>query len=143
MRDFSKIAPAVWQSARFNNLPSDDGRLLFLFLLTCSHQTSAGCYHLPDGYAVSDLQWTLERYRSARDQLVEADLIDFDRETSVVMINRWFKHNPPMNESHFTGISRLLERIPSARLSALAYENFKRDHRHSHSFSAALCFQSR
>ncbi len=26
MRDFSKVSPTVWQSERFNSLPSDDGR---------------------------------------------------------------------------------------------------------------------
>ncbi len=122
MRDYSKISPALWQSARFNNLPSDDGRYLYLYLLTSSHQTSAGCYQLPDGYAFSDLQWPLERYEAARQQLVEADLICFNSETSVVMITRWFKHNPPMSKSHLTGIERVLERIPSDPLREAAQE---------------------
>ena len=61
MRDYSKISPALWQSARFNDLPSDDGRYLYLYLLTSSHQTSAGCYQLPDGYSCSDLRWPLAR----------------------------------------------------------------------------------
>lgn len=113
MRDYSKISPALWQSSRFNGLPSDDGRYLYLYFLTCSHQNSAGCYRLPDGYACSDLRWQPDRYTSARDQLEAADLIRFDAATSVVMITRWFKHNPPMSESHLTGIERLLERLPA------------------------------
>lgn len=113
MRDFSKISPAVWQSPRFNNLPSDGERLLYLYLLTSSHQTSAGCYQLPDGYACADLKWELERYRTARQVLVDSELILFDQENGVVMITRWFKHNPPMNEKHFIGIERMLKRLPS------------------------------
>ena len=77
---------------------------------------------MPDGYAFSDLQWPLERYEAARQQLVEADLICFNSETSVVMITRWFKHNPPMSESHLTGIERVLERIPSDPLREAAQE---------------------
>ena len=122
MRDYSKISPAVWQSARFNSLPSDDGRYLYLYLLTSSHQTSAGCYQLPDGYACSDLRWPLERYQSAREQLVAAELIRFDVETAVVMITRWFKHNPPMSESHLLGIERQLERLPSKTICEAALE---------------------
>ena len=122
MRDFSKVSPAVWHSQRFNSLPSDDGRYLYLYLLTSSHQTSAGCYQLPDGYACSDLQWPLKRYTAARQQLVEADLIRFDSETGVVLITRWFKHNPPMSESHLTGIERVLERISSDSLREAAQE---------------------
>ena len=122
MRDYSKISPSVWHSQRFNNLPSDDGRYLYLYLLTSSHQTSAGCFQLPDGYACSDLSWALERYRAAREQLVEADLIRLDTETNVVMITRWFKHNPPMSDSHLLGIERVLERIPSDKICEAAQE---------------------
>ena len=28
MRDFNKVSPTLWQSSRFVDLPSDDGRLL-------------------------------------------------------------------------------------------------------------------
>ena len=113
MRDFSKISPALWQSKRFNTLPSDDGRYLYLYLLTSGHQPSAGAYRLPDGYATNDLHWELSRYLKARHELAVADLILFDETESVVMITRWFKHNPPMSESHFIGIGRMLERLPS------------------------------
>lgn len=113
MRDYSKISPAVWQSARFNSLPSDDGRYLYLYLLTCSHQTSAGCYVLPEGYACSDLRWPPNRYHAAREQLIAADLVHFDPQGEVILITRWFKHNPPMSESHLIGIERQLERLPS------------------------------
>ncbi len=122
MRDFSKISPAVWQSQRFNTLPSDDGRYLYLYLLTSSHQTSAGCYQLPDGYACSDLAWELERYKQAREELINAGLIHFDAETNVVMVTRWFKHNPPMSESHLLGVERILERIPSRSICEAAQE---------------------
>jgi hypothetical protein len=125
MRDYSKISPSVWHSQRFNNLPSDDGRYLYLYLLTSSHQTSAGCFQLPDGYACSDLRWTLERYKAALEQLVDADLIHLDAETSVVMITRWFKHNPPMSDSHLLGIERVLERIPSVSICEVAQEDLQ------------------
>src|SRR5262245_38681348 len=75
MREFSKISPAVWHSPRFNSLPSDDGRYLYLYLLSSPHQTSAGAYHLPEGYACADLGWSQKRYREARETLIEADLI--------------------------------------------------------------------
>ena len=120
MRDFSKISPALWHSQRFNTLPSDDGRYLYLYFLTCEHQNSAGCYRLPDGYACNDLQWPQERYLKARSQLIQAELIGFDDACSVVMICRWFKHNPPMNEKHLIGIERILEKLPSITIQSAA-----------------------
>ena len=113
MREFSKISPVLWQSKRFNNLASDDARFLYLYLLTNSHQTSAGCYRLPDGYATNDLRWELSRYVKARQELANADLILYDESESVLMITRWFKHTPPMSESHFIGVERILEKVPS------------------------------
>lgn len=122
MRDYSKVSPALWQSERFNSLPSDDGRYLYLYLLTNGHQTSAGAYRLPDGYACSDLRWPMERYAKARAELAAADLIRFDAETSVVMVTRWFRHNPPMSEKHLIGIERQLERLPSQSIVETALE---------------------
>jgi hypothetical protein len=34
----------------------------------------------------------------------------------VVLIEQWFRHNPPMNPSHHVGIIGQLERVPSDQL---------------------------
>jgi hypothetical protein len=112
----------LWQSQRFNSLPSDEGRYLYLYLLTNEYQNSAGCYRLRDGTACDDLQWTRERYVEAREQLMDADLIGYDSASSVIRIKRWFKHNPPMNDDHYTGIVRVLERLPSEDIASAALE---------------------
>jgi hypothetical protein len=125
MRGYSKISPALWDSERFTSLPSDDGRYLYLYLLTSRHQTSAGAYRLPDGYASTDLRWTEERYAEARKLLVDADLIRFDSQTSVVMITRWFKHNPPMNASHLKSIEGELGRLSSLLLAEAAHSDLQ------------------
>jgi hypothetical protein len=121
MRDFSKISPAVWDSERFMSMTSDDSKFLYLYLLSCRHQNSAGVFHLKDAYAAADLRWTVERYQTARLQLVEADLVHFDEKASVVLITRWFKHNPPMNASHQKGVIKVIQRIEceAFRLEAL------------------------
>lgn len=120
MRDFSKVSPVLWHSPRFNGLQSDDARYLYLYFLTCEHQNSAGCYRIPDAYACNDLRWQQGRYVNARKLLIEADLILFDEPCEVVMLCRWFKHNPPMNEKHSIGIERILERLPSPSVHEVA-----------------------
>ena len=60
MREFTKVSPALWNSARFKGLSDDSSRLLYVYYLTCSHQNAAGCYHLPDGYACTDLGWPVK-----------------------------------------------------------------------------------
>ena len=54
---------------------------------------------------------------------MEADLIRFDAQTSVVMITRWFKHNPPMNADHLKSIEGELERLPSLKLAEEAHSD--------------------
>ncbi len=121
MRDFNKVSPILWQSTRFQGLPSDDGRFLFLYLLTCPHNNSAGCYWLPDGYACHDLRWDQDRYDAALQSLIEAGIVDHDSENQVVLIERWFRHNPSMNRSHYKGIIGQLEKVPSDRLCTKAF----------------------
>lgn len=112
-REFSKVSPAMWRSARFAGL-SDKGKVAYCYYLTNTHVTSAGCYILPDGYACADLNWSLTEYRQARDECREAGLIDYEGDT--VFIERWFKHNPPMNENHAKGTIKLIASIEPDRL---------------------------
>lgn len=120
MRDFSKVSPSIWHSERFNSLPSDDARYAYLYLLTSGHQTSAGCYRLPDAYAAADLRWSVERYLRARSELVAAGLIKHDAAACVVMITRWFRFNAPQNGNHLKSIRAVLERLPSQDIWAAA-----------------------
>ncbi len=120
-RVFNKISPALWSSARFLSL-SDKGKIVFIYLCSNAHVTSAGCYVLPDGYACTDLCWDAETYRAARSEVIEAGMIDFDPDHSVVWIDLWFKHNPTTNDKHALGTTRLLADIPSDRLRIKAQD---------------------
>lgn len=88
-------------------------KMLHFYFMTCEHQSSAGCYRLPDGYACSDLGWTVDEYRAARKMLLDSDLIAFDAGSSEIYVERWFKHNAPSNPKHKTGTKRLIEAIES------------------------------
>jgi hypothetical protein len=116
MRDFSKVSVSLWQSDRFTNLPTDDARMLFLYMLTTPHGNSAGCFRLADGYAQADLRWTAERYCAARLALVDSGMIEYDAATSVVLIAKWFDHNPIMNMKHRQGVEAILRKIPCQHL---------------------------
>ncbi|WP_378947797.1 hypothetical protein [Mesorhizobium sp. ANAO-SY3R2] len=112
-REFSKVSPAVWRSGRFTGLECSTAQVLYLYFLTCEHQNSAGCFRLPDGYACSDLGWDTSKYVDARSKLVKAELITFDVSTAEIYVDRWFRHNPPMNDKHATGTRRIIEGIES------------------------------
>ncbi|MEX4008468.1 hypothetical protein [Neoaquamicrobium sediminum] len=116
-REFSKVSPAVWRSGRFHRLQGPvTPKLVYFYFVTNTHVNSAGCYALPDLYACADLGCEAEAYTIARDALLAGEMIDFDPATSEILVERWFRHNPPMNPNHHKGTSRLVSEIESDRL---------------------------
>lgn len=123
-RDFTKVSPNVWQSSRFRKLVSD-AQLLYLYLLTCDHQNSAGCFRLPDLYACSDLGWEAPRFQAARSALIEGDMISYDSESFEIFVHRWFKHSPPMNDKHAQGTRRIIFEVESDTIRNRVEEEFE------------------
>jgi len=123
-REFTKVSPALWASARFNAL-ADRGRLLFLYMLTNQHINSSGVYRLPDAYAASDIGWNVDDYQAERAALVAAKMLDYDNSTSEVLIEGWYRHNGPMNDKHAIGTRKFIMAIDSDRLRELAEAAFE------------------
>lgn len=106
----------------------DAPRYLYLYLLTCPHQTSSGCFVLKEAYALADLdmagaEWSANAYREAKDALVNAGLILADDATGEILIVGWWKDNSPNNESWFCGARKQCEAICSDRLRNAALES--------------------
>jgi hypothetical protein len=114
-RQFSKVSPAIWASRKFRGV-SSLARNFLLYLITNEHIDSSGCYRLPDAYAAHDFGVETDEIETLYAELVEADLISRDKEAEWVLIKRWFKHNPPTNESHATGTRKLISQIESDTL---------------------------
>lgn len=116
MRDFVKVSQTVWKSKKFRALPNDDGRYLYLYILTCPHSNSPGCFDLPMSYASGDLRWENDRIKAALDSLCEAALIRFDSEENTVLIENWFEFNSPANPKHAVGMLSQLKQASSDEL---------------------------
>lgn len=125
MRDFTKVSPKIWRNKAFKALPTDEARLLMLYLTTSEHQNIAGCFRLPEGYALDDLGWSADRYRSALSALIDARLILTDMETLEVFVCGWFDKNAPTNKKHSLGIERVVDAIESDNLRDAARCEFE------------------
>lgn len=113
MRDFAKISCSIWRSRKFTGLPNDEARYLYLYLHTCPHVNSLGCFVLPEGYALADLKWTDPKaFRKGIETLCEAGLIGFQEDESVVRIVDFLKHSPFTNPNHAAGALAVLDKIP-------------------------------
>jgi hypothetical protein len=126
-RPFTMVRRTLWGSRRFAGLPDDRCRYLYLYLLTCPHQASSGCFVLKEAYALADLGmtgagWTAEAYRQAFAALVAGGLIMADEATGEVLVTRWWQDNSPNNKSWFDGARKQCGSIASERLKAAALE---------------------
>jgi hypothetical protein len=121
------VRRSLWGSERFISVPDDPARYLYLYLLTCPHQTSSGCFVLKEAYALADLDmagadWTAAKYRKAKAALITSGLIMADDATGEILITRWWKDNSPNNESWFGGARKQCEAISSGDLRIAALE---------------------
>lgn len=114
MRDYAKISCTLWGSRKFRTLP-DNARLLYLYLHTCQHVNSVGGFVLPEGYAIADLDWDAEQFRSGIETLCKADLITFDRAQNLVRIVDYLKHDPFANSKHAAGAVKIAMKMPDCQ----------------------------
>lgn len=112
MRDYGKISTSVWRSKKFLSLKSDQHRLFYLYLHTCPHVNSTGCFILPIGYAQADIGWTEESIKKAIDSLSKAYLIAFDSKESLIRIVGFLEHDPLTNPKHAQGAVKIALCLP-------------------------------
>lgn len=119
MRDFNKFPPKLWRDPRFKALSGEeDARFLYLYLRTCPHTNSAGCFVCPVGYIVGDVggDWTRDRALNALGVLCDRKLIARDQDTDTIRVLDFFGDDPPMNKKHALGTIRIAMQLPDSPL---------------------------
>ena len=116
MRDYGKIKTSIWESKKFTGLKSDDLRLFYLYLHTCPHVNSIGCFRLKIGYIMADLGWSAKVSDRAIVALCEANLIRWDSVEHVVLICNFLTESPITNKKHGAGAAKLALSLPECKL---------------------------
>jgi hypothetical protein len=112
---YSKVFVKIWHSKDFRTL-SEEGKMLFLYLLTSPHRNMGGLYYLPLPYLCYDVGLDEERVSKAFEELADKDMALYDYDTQVVLIKKWFCYNPIENENQAKGLNKQLAEIPKSRL---------------------------
>lgn len=112
---FSKVFVKIWQSNDFRSL-SEDGKILFLYLLTSPHRNMGGFYSIPLAYICYDLNFEKERVKKAIDELINKQIIIYDYNTQIVLIIKWFLYNSIENANQAKGLNKQLKELPSTDL---------------------------
>ena len=139
---YSKIDSLFWRDQKNRKL-SDDGKLLFLYLLTCPHRSSIGLYYLPEQYVASDIKWTLERVRKGFKELLQNGCVKYDRDNEIVFIKNFLRYNSFENSNQIRGAIKFLGTLPDTvflsdliEVIKMGYEDCSKDK--SQDFKKAL-----
>jgi hypothetical protein len=112
LRPFGQVQTKFWDGASSVKGLSDGAKLLALYLLTCPHHNSLGCFGLPMGYIAGDTGWQPQVIRRRLAELEGEGFAFYDEAAGWVIMPSYLKHNPAKNRDHMKGIIALAERVP-------------------------------
>lgn len=111
MRAYGKIESGFWQNQKVRPL-GRDAKLLLLYLYSCPHGNSVGCFILPAGYIIADLDMPAERVSELVSELVSKGFIERDEASGLTRIVGWFGHNTIENGNVAKAAMRAVEQLP-------------------------------
>lgn len=111
MREYGKVYSQFWSSATVAGL-SDDGKLLALYLMTCSHNTIAGVFRGPDGYICEDMKWSAERVVEGFRELSDKGFAKRCERSKWVWVIKHLEWNPPENPNQRKSAAKVSSGIP-------------------------------
>ena len=102
MARYSKIYNSMWSDPEFEEL-STEGKLLYVYLLTCPIGSAAGYFRLPVKQVAIDLDLTKA---TALELLTnEQSLWQYDQETNQVFIRNYLKYNKLGGEKQMSNLN--------------------------------------
>jgi hypothetical protein len=113
MREYGQVQVAFWTHPDIQGL-SDQAKVLALYLLTCSHSNSLGCYRLPEGYILEDLRWDSKTVSKRFHELENNAFCFRDEKTSWILMPNFLRWNTPQNPNVSKGIERIFDSVPTS-----------------------------
>ncbi|MEO8964508.1 MAG: hypothetical protein ABI370_07545 [Gammaproteobacteria bacterium] len=111
MRIYGSIQTCFWENSDAQRL-SDQGKLLATYLFTGPHSNMLGCFRLPAGYITEDLNWDMQKVKSAFEELSDANFITRDESSGWLLISNFLKWNPIQNPKQAKGVQKLFDAVP-------------------------------
>ena len=108
---YIRVATKIWTDEKTKPL-SDDGKLLYLYILSSPHSNMAGYYVLPKPYVCYDLGWTPQRLGKPFGELLANGLIYYCETSDVVLIPNFLKYNVVQNVNQAKSANKRLRELP-------------------------------
>ena len=91
---YRKIDPRIWNDEKFRSL-SDDGKFVFIFVLTHPHMTALGAMRATLPGLAAELGWRAERFESAAAETISQAIVEHCKEASWIGIPKFLRYNEP------------------------------------------------
>jgi hypothetical protein len=124
MARYRKVDPRIWNDAKFRSL-SDDGKLVFLFLMTNPHMTSLGAMRETIPGLASELDWKLERFSKAFGEAFRKGMAKHDPKASFIWLPNFLKYNVPENPNVVRSWGSVIDYLPECALLGELLEQLK------------------
>lgn len=121
MAKYRKVSVQMWNDAKFRSL-SDDGKLVFIFVLTHPHMTSVGGMRGTLAGLAAELGWQTERLSKAFSESSERGSIWYDDEACFIAFPNFVKHNQPESPNVVKAWEKAFSELPESRLKSELYK---------------------
>jgi hypothetical protein len=91
---YRKIDPRIWNDEKFRTM-SEDGKLVFLFLLTHPHMTSLGAMRGTLPGLAAELGWSTRRFISAAQECMSRHIVELNEKAAWIGIPNFLRYNEP------------------------------------------------
>ena len=111
MREYGQIQTNFWTHPDITDL-SDQAKLLFLYVITGPHTNGIGCFYLPDGYIMADLNWSKENCFETLSELFRKGLMRRCETTKWVFVPNFLRWNRISNDNVAKGRRKEADYVP-------------------------------
>jgi uncharacterized phage protein (TIGR02220 family) len=112
---YRKIDPRIWNDEKFRTL-SNDGKLVFLFLLSHPHMTALGAMRASIAGLASELQWPTKAFGEAFREALSKGMCKHDSEASFIWLPKFLKYNGPESPNVVKSWSQSADLLPECEM---------------------------
>jgi hypothetical protein len=115
MARYRKVDPRIWNDAKFRAL-SDDGKLVFVLLLTHPSMTALGAMRSTCAGLAEELGWEANRFREAFGEALDKGMADHDPDACLMSLPNFVKYNAPESPNVVKAWAAALDLLPECEL---------------------------
>ncbi|MGB0419017.1 MAG: hypothetical protein ACPGF8_05450, partial [Opitutales bacterium] len=121
---YRKIDSRIWNDEKFREL-SDNGKLVFLFLLTHPHMTALGAMRATIPGLASEIGWSQKAFAEAFREAFAKGMAKHDEKACFLWLPNFLKYNKPESPNVVKAWESSLDLLPECALKSLLIQCVK------------------